>query len=61
MLSLKRATSNNISCKDVLQSLARAVHPDLLDEIKQFSSQQGRVWALVLLDEDGMTPAFMTS
>ncbi len=38
------------------------VHPDLSeDEIKRFSSQPGRVWALVLLDEANMTPDFMTS
>jgi hypothetical protein len=53
-------TGNKI--QDVLQSIARAVHPDLTeDEIKCFSSHSGRVWALVLLDEAGMLPAFITS
>lgn len=53
-------TGNKIA--DVLRSIAKAVHPDLsADEIKRFSSHSGRVWALVLLDEAGMSPAFMTS
>jgi hypothetical protein len=53
-------TGNKI--QDILQSIARAVHLDLTeDEIKRFSSHSGRVWALVLLDEAGMSPAFMTS
>jgi hypothetical protein len=53
-------TGNKI--QDVLRSIARAVHPDLTeDEIKRFSSHSGRVWALVLLNEVGMLPAFMTS
>jgi hypothetical protein len=53
-------TGNKI--QDVLQSIARAVHPDLTeDEIKPFSSHLGRVWALVLLNVAGMSPAFMTS
>lgn len=47
---------------DILQSNAKAVYPDLsADEIKCFSSHSGKVWALVLLDEAGMTPVFMTS
>ncbi len=47
---------------DVLWSIARAVHPDLLkDAIKRFSSHSGWVWALVLLDEAGMAPNFMKS
>ena len=47
---------------DVLQSVAKAVHPDLsADKIKRFSSHSGRVWALVLLDKAAMTPDFMTS
>ncbi len=47
---------------DVLQSIAKAVYLDLsADEIKCFSSNSGRVWALVLLDKVGMTPDFMTS
>jgi hypothetical protein len=46
----------------VLRSIARAVHPDLCeDEIKRLSSHSGQVWALVLLDEAGMTPDFMKS
>jgi hypothetical protein len=53
-------TGNKI--QDVLRSIAKAVHPDLTDdEIKRFSSHSGRVWALVLLDEAGMSPVFMTS
>jgi hypothetical protein len=56
----KYLTGNKIS--DVLQSIAKAVHPDLSDdEIKHFSSHSERVWALVLLDEAGMTPAFVIS
>jgi hypothetical protein len=47
---------------DILRSIARAVHPDFLeDAIKCYSSHSGRVWALVLLDEAGMTPDFMKS
>jgi hypothetical protein len=48
--------------QDVLQSVAKAVHPDFMeDKIKYFFSHSGRVWALVLLDEAGMSPASMTS
>ncbi len=51
-------TGNKI--QEVLRSIA--VHPDLTeDEIERFSSHSGRVWALVLLDKAGMSPAFMTS
>jgi hypothetical protein len=58
--STKYLTGNKI--QDLLQSIAKAVYPDLTeDEIKRFSSHLGRVWALVLLDEAGMAPAFMTS
>jgi hypothetical protein len=47
---------------DILQSIARAVHPDLLeDAIKHYSSHSGQVWALVLLDKASMTPDFMKS
>jgi hypothetical protein len=47
---------------DVLQLIARVVHPDLSkDKIKRFLSYLGRVWALLLLDKAGMTPDFMTS
>jgi hypothetical protein len=47
---------------DILQSIARAFHPDLLeDAIKRYSSHSGWVWALVLLNEAGMTPDFMKS
>jgi hypothetical protein len=53
-------TGNKI--QDVLQSIARAIHPDLTeDEIKRFLSHSGRVWALVLLDEAVTSPVFMTS
>jgi hypothetical protein len=56
----KYLTGNKIA--DVLLSIARALHPDLTkDELKAFSSHSGRVWALVLLDEAGMTPDFMKS
>jgi hypothetical protein len=54
----KHLTGNKIA--EVLRSIAKAVHPDLTEEeIKKFSSHSGRVWALVLLDEAGMTPDFM--
>jgi hypothetical protein len=47
---------------DVLRTFARKVHPDLSeDKIKRFSSHLGRVWALVLLDEAGMSPDFCKS
>jgi len=37
-------------------------HPDWsADELSRISSHSGRVWALVLLDEAGMSPVFMTS
>ncbi len=56
----KFLTGNKIA--EVSQSIAKAVHPDLTeDELKKFSSHLGRVWALVLLDEAGMTPDFMKS
>jgi hypothetical protein len=46
----------------VLQSIAKRVHPDLFaEELCRISLHSGRVWALVLLDEAGMSPAFMTS
>jgi hypothetical protein len=46
----------------VLQSVAKIVHPDWsADKLSRISSHLGRVWALILLDEAGMTPAFMTS
>jgi hypothetical protein len=46
----------------VLRSVAKKVHPDWsTDELSHISSHSGRVWALVLLDEAGMSPAFMTS
>ena len=56
----KYLTGNKIA--EVLRSIAKAVHPDLTkEELKKFSSHLGRVWALVLLDEAGMTPDFMKS
>jgi hypothetical protein len=56
----KYLTGNKIS--DVLRTIARIVHPDLSkDKIKRFSSHSGRVWALVLLDEAGMSPDFCKS
>ncbi len=46
----------------MLCSVARKVHPDwTADELSHISSHLGQVWALVLLDEAGMSPAFMTS
>jgi hypothetical protein len=53
-------TGNKIA--EILRSIAISVHPDLTnEELKKFSSHLGRVWALVLLDEAGMTPDFMKS
>ncbi len=47
---------------EVLQSIAKACHPDLTkDEIMHFSSHSGRVWAIVLLDEAGMNPDLIKS
>ena len=47
---------------EILRSVAKRVHPDWsADELSRISSHSGRVWALVLLDEAGMSPAFMTS
>ncbi len=47
---------------EVLRSIAKTVHPDLTaEELNHISLHLGRVWALVLLDEAGMSPAFMTS
>jgi hypothetical protein len=56
----KYITGNKIA--DILRFAARTAHPDMPeDELKRFSSHSGRVWALVLLDEAGMTPDFMKS
>ena len=56
----KYLTGNKIV--DTLRFAARTAHPDMPeDELKRFSSHSGRVWALVLLDEAGMTPDFMKS
>jgi hypothetical protein len=45
----------------ILQSVAKRVHPDWsANELSCISSHSGRVWALALLDEAGMSPAFMT-
>jgi hypothetical protein len=58
--SVKYLTGSKIS--EVLQSLAKACHPDLTrDEIMRFSSHSGRVWAIVILDEAGMLPDFIKS
>jgi len=47
---------------EVLRSSAKRVHSDWSsEEFSRISSHSGRVWALVLLDEAGMSPAFMTS
>ncbi len=46
----------------ILRSVAKRVHPDWsADKLSRISSQSGKVWALVHLDEAGMSPAFMTS
>ena len=52
-------TGNKI--KDTLCSFARVAHPEPEDKLTRFSSNLGRVWALVSLDEAGMTPDFMRS
>jgi hypothetical protein len=57
---VKYLTANNIT--EVLQSVAKACHPDLSrDEIMIFSSHSIRVWAVILLDEVGMNPNFIKS
>ncbi len=57
---VKYLTANKIA--EVLQSVAKACHPNLLrDEIMRFSSHSIRVWAVVLLDEAGMNPDFIKS
>jgi hypothetical protein len=44
----------------LLQTVARTVHPNMTrEEISRFSSHSGRVWAVVLLDEAGMSPEFI--
>ena len=56
----KYLTGNKIA--ELLQSLARSTHPDMmLDEVSRFSSHSGRVWAVVLLDEAGKLPDFIKS
>jgi hypothetical protein len=56
----KYLTRNKIS--ELLQSLAKSTHPDVtLDEISRFSSNSGRVWAVVLLDKAGKLPDFIKS
>ncbi len=57
---VKYLTANKIV--EVLQSVAKACHPDLSrGEIMRFSSHSIRVWAVVLLDEAGMNPEFIKS
>jgi hypothetical protein len=57
---LKYLTGNKIS--ELLQSIAKHCHPDLTkDEISRFFSHSGRFWAVVLLDEAGMTSDFIKS
>jgi hypothetical protein len=59
---VKYLTVSKISESEVLQSLTKACHLDLTrDEIMRFSSQSGRVWAIVLLNEAGMLPDFIKS
>ena len=44
----------------LLQTFARTVHPNMTrEEISRFSLHSGRVWAVVLLDEAGMSPEFI--
>ena len=44
---------------EVLQRIARAAHPDWTDdEVSKISSRSGRVFALMLLYEAGMSPEF---
>jgi hypothetical protein len=57
---VKYLTGNKIS--EVLQAITKKCHPDLTkDEMSSFSSHSGRVWAVVLLDEAGMSPDFIKS
>ncbi len=57
---VKYLTGSKIS--EVLQSVAKACHPDLMrDELMRFSSHSGRVWAIIILDEAGMLPDFIKS
>jgi len=45
---------------DLLRALAKEVHPGMTtDDLSKMSSHSGRVWALVLLDEAGMSPSFI--
>ena len=54
----KYLTGNSIA--NLLQKVARAAHPEMSEEeVQKISVHSGRVWALVLLDEAGMTPDFM--
>jgi hypothetical protein len=47
---------------EILQSVAKRVHPDCsANKLSCISLHSSRVWALVLLDEASMSPAFMTS
>jgi hypothetical protein len=56
----KYLTGNKIL--DLIHTIVRIVHLDLSeDKIKRFSSHSGRMWALVLLDEAGMSPDFCKS
>ncbi len=56
---LKRyLTGNKIA--ELLRAVAKEVHPDITKEdLSKMSSHSGRVWALVLLDEAGMSPSFI--
>ena len=55
---MKYLTGNTIA--NMLRKIARSVHPDMSeDDILRLSVHSGRVWALVLLDEAGMSPDFM--
>lgn len=57
---VKYLTASKIA--EVLQSIAKSCHPDLSrDKLKRFSSHSIRVWAVVLLDEEGIRPNFIKS
>ena len=44
----------------LLQTVARKVHPHMTrEEISHFSLHSGRVWAVILLEEAGMSPEFI--
>ncbi len=57
---VKYLTGNKIA--ELLLLIAKHCHLELTkDKISRFSFHSGRVWAVVLLDEAGMTPDFIKS